>query len=40
MSAPRLALGVAMVAVVITALFVIYALSGADLCAWCGALGR
>ena len=24
----------------ITALFVIYAVSGADLCAWCGALGR
>lgn len=40
MSAPRLALGVAIVAVAITALFVIYALSGADLCAWCGPLGR
>jgi hypothetical protein len=39
-SAPRLALGVAVAAVAITALFVIYALSGADLCAWCGALGR
>ena len=40
MSAPRLALGVALVAVALTALFVIYAVSGADLCVWCGALGR
>ena len=40
MSGPDLALGLALVAVAIAALFVIYAVSGADLCVWCSALGR
>lgn len=40
MSGPSLALRIAFVAVAIAGLFVAYAVSGADLCMWCGALGR
>jgi hypothetical protein len=40
MSGPSLALGIAFVAVAIAGFFVVYAVSGADLCMWCGALGR
>jgi hypothetical protein len=40
MTGSGLALRIAVVAVAIAGLFVVYAVSGADLCIWCDALGR
>lgn len=40
MSGPCLALRIAFVAVVVVGIFVVYAVSGADLCVWCSVLGR
>jgi hypothetical protein len=39
-SGPRLAVGIAVLAAAVTGLFVVYAMSGADLCVWCRVLGR
>lgn len=37
---PSIALYIAVTTVVIAVLFVVYALSGADLCVWCSARGK